>query len=170
MASDWQLRWRANTECRAVGYYPHVFSDLGCPPFSQAVRWQRMHWRNAGRVSQQRGRGRVRARRRCTHSASRHRCAHAPIAAAARPGVFAHAPHSIVHRVWPTDVRVLHSVGGVWQLLDQSRIEAACGRVGLKRHEREYIHCHKTAWFWTDCLGPLKEFAACAESLSQRPN
>eukprot|EP00037_Helgoeca_nana_P022744 m.233914 g.233914 ORF g.233914 m.233914 type:complete len:126 (+) comp26106_c2_seq1:557-934(+) len=63
----------------------------------------------------------------------------------------------------------MHTLCKQTQLLDQSRIEA-CGRGGLKRHEREYIHCHKTAWFWTDCLGPLKEFAACAESLSQRPN
>eukprot|EP00035_Acanthoeca_spectabilis_P002705 m.89126 g.89126 ORF g.89126 m.89126 type:complete len:125 (+) comp11705_c0_seq3:187-561(+) len=65
----------------------------------------------------------------------------------------------------------MHALCRQTQRADQQRVESAClsSGKGWKQLEKEYVQCHKNAWFWTDCLGPLKEFAQCAQTLSQRP-
>jgi hypothetical protein len=67
---------------------------------------------------------------------------------------------SLIHRP------PLHS-----QQQDRKRTEQAClppGRT-LSQLEYEYTQCFKSKWFWQDCSGPMREFAHCAEALSQRP-
>eukprot|EP00038_Savillea_parva_P031183 m.83535 g.83535 ORF g.83535 m.83535 type:complete len:131 (+) comp9545_c3_seq2:252-644(+) len=73
------------------------------------------------------------------------------------------------HGACVTESKV-HALCKQTQNADRSRIEAAC--LGpdkqLVHLERDYVQCYKSAWF-SDCLGPLHQFADCAERLSQRP-